>query len=81
MIRTGMLGVAGLAGVLAVGLTAGGGGGRATQDPPAVQAEAPASLRLAKAAAASDNISYRMKLTTGTAALPVIRTCEGASTR
>ncbi|MEV4509445.1 hypothetical protein AB0K00_10860 [Dactylosporangium sp. NPDC049525] len=77
VIRTGYaLGVAGLAGVLAVGLTA--GGGRATRDQPAVQAEAPASLRLSKAAAASDNISYRMKLVTGTATGAAARTCEGA---
>lgn len=80
VIRTGYaLGVAGLAGVLAVGLTAGGGGGRAGQDPPTVQAEAPtASLRLSKAAAASDNISYRMKVATGAATGAASRTCEGA---
>ncbi len=59
------LGVAGLAGVLAAGLTVGSGAtprhdaGKA----PVVQAQ-PASLRLANAAAASDNISYRMRLTT-----------------
>ncbi|WP_327008302.1 hypothetical protein OHA72_14225 [Dactylosporangium sp. NBC_01737] len=78
VIRTGYaLGVAGLAGVLAVGLTAGGGGGTA-KDRPAVQAEDPASLRLSKAAAASDNISYRMKVATGSATGPATRTCEGA---
>jgi hypothetical protein len=77
-VRTGYaLGVAGLAGVLAVGLTAGAGDGT-TQRLPAVQAEAPAPLRLAKAAAASDNISYRMKVTTGTATGEATRTCEGA---
>ncbi|GAA3201808.1 hypothetical protein ACFO1B_06490 [Dactylosporangium siamense] len=79
VIRTGYaLGVAGLAGVLAVGLTAGGTGGRATQDPPAVQAGAPASLRLQKAAAASDNISYRMKLTMTNPAGEVFNVYEGA---
>lgn len=79
VIRTGYaLGVAGLAGVLAVGLTA-GAGGEAAHNPPAVQAEPPAaSLRLSKAAAASDNISYRMKVTTGTATDPATRICEGA---
>lgn len=82
VMRTGYaLGVAGLAGVLAVGLTGGGGGGgaRPGQDQPAVQAGAPdASLRLSKAAAASDNISYRMKVATGSGAGPASRTCEGA---
>ncbi len=78
VVRTGYaLGVAGLAGVLAVGLTAAGGSGR-PQDLPAVQAEAPASLRLAKAAAASDNISYRVKVVTGPATNPASHTCEGA---
>jgi hypothetical protein len=78
VLRTGYaLGVAGLAGILAVGLTA-GGGGRAGQDPPAGQAGPAASLRLSKAAAASDNISYRMKVVTGTATGAATRTCEGA---
>ena len=60
------LGVAGLAGALAAGLTLGGGvtprhdAGKA----PAVQTDT-ASLRLVNAAAASDNISYRMRLKTG----------------
>jgi len=59
------LGAAGLAGVLAAGLTVGGGvtprhdAGKA----PAVHAEPP-SLRLVNAAVASDNISYRMRLKT-----------------
>jgi hypothetical protein len=59
------LGVAGLAGVLAVGLTVGTGApprpdpGR----PPAGQVQPPA-LRLANAVAASDDISYRLKVTT-----------------
>jgi len=59
------LGVAGLAGVLAAGLTV-GGGATPRQDAgkaPVVQAQT-ASLRLASAVAASDNISYRMRLTT-----------------
>src|SRR5258705_9011173 len=55
------LGVAALAGVLAAGLTLGGAPGQDAGKPPAVQA-APASLRLANAAAASDNISYKMRL-------------------
>jgi hypothetical protein len=58
------LGVAGLAGVTAAGLT-GGSGATPRQDAgkaPVVQAH-PAALRLAAAAAASDNISYRMRLT------------------
>jgi hypothetical protein len=60
------LGVAGLAGVLTAGLTL-GNGATPRQDAgkaPAVQAE-PASPRLVNAAAASDNISYRMRLKTG----------------
>ena len=69
------LGVAGLAGALAAGLTLGDGvtprhdAGKA----PAVQTET-ASLRLVNAAAASDNISYRMRLKTGKGGL----TYEGA---
>jgi hypothetical protein len=73
------LGVAGLAGVLAAGLTV-GDGGTPRQDAgkaPAVRAE-PASMRLANAAAASDNISYRMRLKTGTQAEPDGLTYEGA---
>jgi hypothetical protein len=60
------LGVAGLAGVLAAGLTFGNGTspGQDAGRPPVVQAE-PASMRLANAAAASANISYRMRLQTG----------------
>jgi hypothetical protein len=60
------LGVAGLAGLLTAGLTL-GNGATPRQDAgkaPAVQAE-PASPRLVNAAAASDNISYRMRLKTG----------------
>jgi hypothetical protein len=59
------LGVAGLAGVVAVGTTV-GNGGTPRQDAgkaPAAQ-PAPAALRLVNAAVASDNISYRMRLTT-----------------
>jgi hypothetical protein len=75
VIRTGYaMGVVGLAGILAVGLTAGQspGGGEQRAQP------VPASVQLSKAAAASDNISYRMKLTMGHAAKPVSGTCEGA---
>jgi hypothetical protein len=60
------LGAAGLAGVLAAGLAL-GNGATPRQDAgkaPAVQAQ-PASLRLVNAAAASDNISYRIRLKTG----------------
>jgi hypothetical protein len=64
------LGVAGLAGVVAAGLTV---GSRATPRPdagnaPVVQAQT-ASLRLASAVAASDNISYRERLTTSVRSL------------
>jgi len=56
------LGVAGLAGALAAGLTVGTGvtPGQHAGRAPAVQA-VPASVRLVNAAAASDNISYRMR--------------------
>lgn len=76
VIRTGYaLGVAALAGALAVAVTPGG----APKNPPAVQGEAPAAaLRLSRAAEASDNISYRMKLVTGSGGGTVLRTCEGA---
>ena len=73
------LGVAGLAGVLAAALTL-GNGATPRQDAgkaPAVRAE-PASLRLANAAAASDNISYRMRLKTGTGSGQGGLTYEGA---
>ncbi len=73
------LGVAGLAGVLAAGLTL-GNGATPRQDAgkaPVVQVE-PASLRLATAAAASDNISYRMRLKTGTQSGQSGLTYEGA---
>jgi hypothetical protein len=73
------LGVAGLAGVLAAGLTLGGGGAprRDAGTPPAVQMQAP-SLRLAAAAAASDDISYRIKLTTTAVGASHALTYEGA---
>jgi hypothetical protein len=58
------LGAAGLAGVLAAGLTLSGGPG-AARPPAAVQAE-PAGMILADAAVASDNISYRIRLKAGT---------------
>jgi hypothetical protein len=58
------LGAAGLAGVLAAGLTLSDGPG-VTRPPTAVQAE-PASMILANAAVASDNISYRIRLRVGT---------------
>ena len=60
-----VLGVAGLAGALAAGLTVGSGGTprqQAGNSP--VAGVQPASLRLASAVTASDNISYRMRLTT-----------------
>jgi len=73
------VGVAGLAGVLAAGLTV---GDTAPPRPdaggaPTVRAE-PASLRLANAATASDNISYRMRLDTGTGSGHGGQTYEGA---
>ncbi len=80
IVRTGYgLGIAGLAGVLAVGLLPGGGavppgGGDA---PSAVQVQ-PAKLRLANAAVASDNISYRMRLEERAAGGRVMATYEGA---
>ncbi|WP_148307827.1 hypothetical protein [Actinoplanes friuliensis] len=55
------LGAAGLAGALAAGLSLGGG----AAEPPAVVQAAPASMRLANAATASDNISYRIHLKSG----------------
>jgi hypothetical protein len=73
------LGVAGLAGALAAGLTLGDGvtprhdAGKA----PAVQTET-ASLRLVNAAVASDNISYRMRLKTGNQSGKDGLTYEGA---
>jgi hypothetical protein len=73
------LGVAGLAGVLAAGLTV-GSDATPKQDAgkaPLVQAQ-PASLRLANAAAASDNLSYRMRLKTGTQSGRGAETYEGA---
>jgi hypothetical protein len=57
------LGATGLAGVLAAGLTLGTAPDAAR--PPAVQAES-AGMRLADAAVASDNISYRIRLRIGT---------------
>ena len=73
------VGVTGLAGVVAVGLTL-GNGAAPRQDAgkaPAVQAQ-PASLRLVAAAEASDNISYRMRLTTRDASGKAGLTSEGA---
>ena len=64
------LGAAGLAGVLAAGLTL--GGGPAATRPPAALPAVPAGMVLADAAVASDNISYRIHLTAGT------RTYDGA---
>jgi hypothetical protein len=79
-IRTGStLGLAGLAVVVAAGLAV---GGRATPPPDAGRAATeqvqPAALRLANAAAASDNISYRLRLTTGTQTGNGGATYEGA---
>jgi hypothetical protein len=56
------LGVAGLAGVLAVGLTLGNGAASGRDTTAAVAQPAPAGLRLVNAAVASDNISYRLRL-------------------
>jgi hypothetical protein len=53
------LGVVALAGALAAGLTY--GDAPSARNAPAVQAQ-PAAMRLANAAAASDNISYRLRL-------------------
>jgi hypothetical protein len=69
------LGAIGLAGVLAAGLTVGGDATPGQGNGPAGPAQ-PASLRLANAAAASDNISYRMRLTTTAATFG--ETYEGA---
>ena len=55
------LGAVGLAGALAAGLTL--GGGPAVQKAPLVQVQ-PASMRLAAASAASDNISFRLRAKT-----------------
>jgi hypothetical protein len=73
------LGVAGLAGALAAGLTVGTGvtPGQHAGRAPAVQA-VPASVRLVNAAAASDNISYRMRSRTVTATGQTSETYEGA---
>jgi hypothetical protein len=60
------LGVTSVAGVLAAGLTL-GGGATPRQDAgkaPTVQAQ-PASLRLASAVEASENVSYKVKVTVG----------------
>jgi len=59
-------GVVGLAGALAVGLAAGNGGTHpGVGKPPVASAESP-RLQLAAAAAASQNISYKVKVTCGT---------------
>lgn len=70
---TSALGVAGLAGVLVAGLT---GGSTPVPGPSAVQ-PASVAMRLASATAASDDISYRMRLTTGSQSGPGV-TYEGA---
>ena len=73
------LSAAGLAGALVAGLTV-GNGAAPRQDAgkaPAGQAE-PASLRLVNAVAASDNISYRIRLTTGNPSGKGGLTYEGA---
>ncbi|HEX6686078.1 MAG TPA: hypothetical protein VF062_25105 [Candidatus Limnocylindrales bacterium] len=81
MIRVGYgLGVTGVGGAVALGLTISGTGDANRIDPgppPAVQAQPP-SLRLANAAVASDNISYRMRLRTGTPEGTGLATYEGA---
>jgi hypothetical protein len=68
------LGVAGLAGVLVAGLTS---GGTTAPRPPAANQAQPVAMRLAGATAASDDISYRMRLRTGFASGPG-PTYEGA---
>jgi hypothetical protein len=72
------LGVAGLAGVLAAGLTGGTGGApsRPAAQPPAVQI-VPAAMKLEKAAKASDKVSYRLRLKTSVGE-PYGQTTEGA---
>lgn len=82
MIRAGYgLGVIGVAGAVALSLTAGGGtvdGNRVEPGPPPAVSAQPPSLRLANAVVASDNISYRMRLVTGTPSDQVLVTYEGA---
>lgn len=58
------LGVAGLASAVAVGVTVAGHGGGGAPKAPVAQAPS-ASMRLVSAVAASDDISYRMRLRTG----------------
>ncbi|SCL20414.1 hypothetical protein GA0070624_1990 [Micromonospora rhizosphaerae] len=72
-------GVLGLAGVTAAALAVGGSGqpGPATLRPPVASAAAP-RMELAAAVAASENISYRMRLTTGTPSGQAGLTYEGA---
>lgn len=72
------VGVAGLAGVLAAGLTL--GAAPQTQNAnnaPVVQQQAPA-LRLAAAAAASDEISYRIRISSGAKGAAPGQVSEGA---
>ena len=79
MIRAGYgLGVAGLAGVLAAGLTVDSGGtpSRPAANPPVVQI-VPAAMKLEQAAKASDNVSYRLRLKSGPVSGPGSQTTEG----
>ncbi|MBF9129718.1 hypothetical protein I0C86_12225 [Plantactinospora sp. S1510] len=73
------MGVLGLAGVTAAVLTVGGNGqpGPTAGPPPATSAAAP-QLKLVAAVAASENISYRMRLATGDQSGRVGLTYEGA---
>ena len=62
-------GVLGLAGALGITATTGGGAPR-SQTPPAVAGAESANLRLAAAIAASENISYRVSVSTHVASVP-----------
>jgi hypothetical protein len=59
------LGVAGLAGAVAVGVTVAGGDPRPRPAGPATVAQPPAAVRLAAATSASANISYRVRQVEG----------------
>lgn len=59
------LGVLGVAGATAAVLTVGGAGPATTAERPPVAAAVAPEMKLAAAAAASENLSYRMRLTTG----------------
>jgi hypothetical protein len=73
------LGVTGLAAVAAVGIAAGGGSAsRHHGSTPSVVQAQPASLRLTNAVAASNDISYRIRLTTTLQSGQVIARYEGA---